>query len=68
MTFVVIFTKKVVSQFVLLHLVAAVGTVVVLNMLCKLANMPTNCKLWDFKYVNIIAKVMNPGKGCSTVP
>ena len=44
-TFAMIFTKKVVSQFVPVHHIPAVVTVVVLYMSYRLASMPTNSKL-----------------------
>ena len=45
MTFVIIFTKKLVSQFVPVHHIPAVVTVAVLYMSHRLASMPTYNKL-----------------------
>ena len=45
MTFVIIFTNKVVSQFVPVHHIPAVVAVVVVYMSYRLASMPTNNKL-----------------------
>ena len=67
MTFGETFTTKEVSQFVPLHCIAAVVTVVVLYWMHRLASMPTNSKLLYLKFANIITKVMNLGKCCSTV-
>ena len=50
-----------VSQFVPVHHIPAVVTVVVLYMSNRLASMPINNKLSYLKHVYITPKVMNPG-------